>query len=401
MRAHDGWIVRIRPHCASMSAEQWAVLADLALSHAHPEIELTRLGNMQLRGISEAHLAAVHATLMRAGLLCADEDTDQAPAVHCTPLYRTGDPTHALAVLLSQAVQTRLSPRALQGCGLQALPSKFGFAVDDSRRRMKTIAADLCLWVRCDGRYGLGLGGCSDVFCFDKAADAVAAAVELGQWFADERMAITPTPTRLKSLGLRAGGDLPCLAKAARCADTESAAPVLPGLLEDGRRVLGVPLGRIDAAAMHRVARHMPSDAEIRVTPWRSLIFDSASLASELALAEPAYWIAQADDDRLRISACTGAPGCSQALVAVQELALLLAPQLPEKTHLHLSACAKCCALSPEATAVLLAVEGAEGQAVFNACLPDQIPRAVAQISPQALRDKPNLISQLIYDLHI
>ncbi|MEG0148778.1 MAG: nitrite reductase [Comamonas sp.] len=418
MQAQDGWIVRIRPHCASVSAEQWLVLAELALSHAHPEIELTRLGNVQLRGVSEAHLSTVHSALLQAHLLPADADVDQAPAVHCTPFYRLGDPTHALAVLLTQTVQTQLSPKALHGRGLEAMPSKFGLVVDDSRRRMSGMGADLCLWVGDDGRYGLGLGDCGHGYGFDKVDDAVAAAVNAALWFAQKRRAFTPAPTRLKKLQIPDALDLPCLNQAERFSDgpglaeAERTGPIPPGLLQDGSRVMGAPLGRIDAAAMHRVMRHMPSQAEIRVTPWRSLVFDAKSLACQIAAAEPAYWIAQADDARLRVSACTGAPRCTQALVSVQELALWLAPQVPEKAHLHLSACAKCCALPPEATAVLLAVAGADhqitesadpatSQVVFHVCSPDRIANPVAQISPQALSNKPSQISKLIYDLHI
>ena len=103
MRAQDGWILRVRPHCAAITAAQWCVLAQLALRHAHPEIELTRLGNVQLRGVDEGRVHALRAQLIEAGLVPADADADLAPAVHCTPLYHANDATHALAQLLSAA----------------------------------------------------------------------------------------------------------------------------------------------------------------------------------------------------------------------------------------------------------------------------------------------------------
>ena len=71
MRAQDGWIVRVRPVCASINAGQWATLSALALSHAHPQIELTRLGNVQLRGITDAQLPVLLSQLVAARLIPA------------------------------------------------------------------------------------------------------------------------------------------------------------------------------------------------------------------------------------------------------------------------------------------------------------------------------------------
>ncbi len=49
-------------------------------------------------------------------------------------------------------------------------------------------------------------------------------------------------------------------------------------------------------------------------------------------------------DPRLRVTACTGAPGCPQALQPTRDLARTLAPQVPQGQHLHVSGCAKGCA---------------------------------------------------------
>ena len=49
-------------------------------------------------------------------------------------------------------------------------------------------------------------------------------------------------------------------------------------------------------------------------------------------------------DPILRITACTGAPGCPQALGDTRHLARQLAPHLPPGRTLHLSGCAKGCA---------------------------------------------------------
>jgi precorrin-3B synthase len=44
------------------------------------------------------------------------------------------------------------------------------------------------------------------------------------------------------------------------------------------------------------------------------------------------------------VVACTGAPGCVQALAPVRDLARDLAPHVPPGRMLHISACAKGCA---------------------------------------------------------
>lgn len=404
MQAQDGWIVRVRPQCASISARQWALLAELALSCAHPEIELTRLGSVQLRGVSEAHLSMVRSRLVEAQLVPADADADQAPALHCTPFYKHADLTHTLALLLAQATMEQLSPNALQSQGMEALPSKFGLVVDDAQRRMRGIAADISVWVTEDERYGLALGEQSGWYAFDSVAEVVAAALEVALWFAKERTAIAPTPTftRLRQLLPLRALNLPCLKLAAFSAGNPVAgAAALPGRLEQAGRVIGVPMGRISAAALLEAVKAMSPQTEVRVTPWRSLFCEDEAMAAQFS--STAHWITEAGDARLRVSACTGAPRCTQALLAARELALVLAPHVPPQTHVHVSGCAKCCALSPEATAVLIATEmpaGDSGQAL-NLSWPNLPQQPISQISTQALRQEPSHISTLIHDLHI
>lgn len=407
MQAQDGWIVRVRPQCASISARQWAVLAELALSCAYPEIELTRLGNVQLRGVSEVQLPIVRSRLVEAQLVPADADADQAPAVHCTPFYKHADLTHALALLLAQTTITQLSPNALQSQSLGALPSKFGLAVDDAQRRMRGIAADISVWVTADERYGLALGGQSGWYAFDDAAAAVAAALAVALWFAKERTAIAPMPsptlTRLRQLLPLRALNLPCLNWAEfRSDDLVESTAVLPGQLGQAGRVIGVPMGSINAAALLQAVKPLSPQAEIRVTPWRSLFCEGDAIAARFASSP--HWIGQADDARLRVSACTGAPRCTQALLAAPELALVLVPHVPPQAHVHVSGCAKCCALSPDATLALIGAEvpaGNSGQVLLNLSWPNLSLQPFSQISTQALRQEPSHISTLIHDLHI
>lgn len=64
-------------------------------------------------------------------------------------------------------------------------------------------------------------------------------------------------------------------------------------------------------------------------------------------------------DPLLRVVACTGAPGCPQALAATRPLAAALASGLPHGALAHVSGCAKGCAHpSPAALTLVARPEG-------------------------------------------
>jgi precorrin-3B synthase len=65
------------------------------------------------------------------------------------------------------------------------------------------------------------------------------------------------------------------------------------------------------------------------------------------------------DDPLLRVTACTGAPGCPQASVETRALARHLAASLPTGKTLHVSGCAKGCAHPAPADLTLVGCCGA------------------------------------------
>lgn len=402
MRAQDGWIVRVRPYCASISAAQWATLAELALSYAHPQIELTRLGNVQLRGVNEADLSFVRSQLIAAQLVPADEDADLAPVVHCTAFYSANDRTHRLAQALSVAAVERLSPLALQGTGLSALPSKFGLLVDDEARSLSGVASDLRLWAYADGAYGLALGDSGNCYRFSSAEQVEDAAIQISTWFARERMrAFEKPPTRLQTLLQSRQPDVPALKETAlQLMQDRAAESVAPGEHAQGR-ILGVPLGRIDAQAMHKLAKSLPAHTEIRVTPWRSLLLLSEDAQLPMACLDAAHWIVHGADARLKVSACTGSPRCAQAHIPAQAMALQLAPHIPDSAHLHISGCTKFCALSADATSVISASVAASGHVLLNLGLARQPSQPEIQVPYQAWLAAPAELQQHLHDLPI
>lgn len=90
----------------------------------------------------------------------------------------------------------------------------------------------------------------------------------------------------------------------------------------------------------------------LRLTPWRMLLVEGLDRPPAL----PGL-ITDAADPLMRVNACTGAPGCPQALADVRAVARRLAARLgPEKT-LHISGCAKGCAHRGRADVTLIATD--------------------------------------------
>lgn len=98
--------------------------------------------------------------------------------------------------------------------------------------------------------------------------------------------------------------------------------------------LVGVEFGQMRAETLAALAV-----SAIRITPWRMILLEGIAAAPDVA-----GLIIDASDPRLNVTACTGAPGCPQALQPTRALARALATQVPPGQHLHVSGCAKGCA---------------------------------------------------------
>ena len=90
---------------------------------------------------------------------------------------------------------------------------------------------------------------------------------------------------------------------------------------------------------MHAETLAAMANSPLRITPWRMILIEGAASAPDL----PGL-ITDPTDPRLNVTACTGAPGCPQALQPTRDLARRFAAQVPPGQHLHVSGCAKGCA---------------------------------------------------------
>jgi len=362
MQSGDGLVVRIRPPLGRLTPKQAQAIAYAATTHGNGIIDLSARANLQLRGVTEASHAPLIDDLRAQGLIDPDIATESLRNLIVTPfrarpltptlphkggrealpssvaqdgcsphlpspswggdgggghpIHHAGDDTDALAATLTTAL-TQM-PR---------LPGKFGFALDTGPQPVLTGASvDIHVERAADGRLILRPGG--HPFgqpVTDLARDAKA----MAEWFVANGGV---TNHRGRMAALIAKGIIP-----SGC--TTAPAPPLPrpqpGLHPEGALV-ALAFGQMRAGTLLALAA---LGHEIRPTPWRMLFLVGATTLPAIPglITDPA-------DPVLRVTACTGAPGCPQGLGDTRHLARTLAAHLPEGRYLHLSGCAKGCA---------------------------------------------------------
>ena len=128
------------------------------------------------------------------------------------------------------------------------------------------------------------------------------------------------------------------------------ATPAMPGAVAEGLLVAS-EFGQLPAEGLLSLADLCD---ELRITPWRMLLLSGVVTPPLIASL-----IFSPDDVRLRVTACTGAPGCPQAHAQTRPIAHALAPHVPAGAHLHVSGCQKGCAMTRPTSFTLVA--GARG----------------------------------------
>ncbi|GAB1387012.1 precorrin-3B synthase [Melaminivora sp.] len=356
MASGDGLIVRVRPPLGRLSAAQALRVAELAQQYGSGVLELSTRANVQLRGVAPAQHPALLQALAAQGLLDTDARSESLRCIVLDPFWQPGDGLQAGALALQQAV--------LGAAGLDGLPAKFGWAVGlPGRPALAAVSADVRLWCADGQRWWLQPDGQAQTIACPDLDAALAAALALARWCAAQaraRRAQGLHPGRMARLW---SADAPqhiapppgCHWQASPVAPhtaTEMLAPP-PGAQPQGHWLLAAPLGRIPAADFARLAQALAAqggDAGLRITPWRMVLAEGAPPA------DVGRWIADANDPRLRVWACSGAPGCDQALAPTLALAEELALHLPPGAQLHVAGCAKGCA-HPGATTLALCAQ--------------------------------------------
>jgi precorrin-3B synthase len=307
METGDGWLLRIRLPGGALTPAAMHTVAGVADRFGSGAIDLTSRANLQIRGVSAAHVDEAAAPLIDAGLALPDPQRDARRAIVASPLAdhdesaRRGDVTALVA-----AIERRLVEHVVG-----AVPTKFGVVVDDGGSwSLDHVDADLRIEAVGDPGWRLRLRG--DAEALGVVDDPAAAAVAAAQLCADQQARMDVV---VSTLGR------PVVAAALR---TRRGSAVHRGTPRRARpdpsmvNVIAVPfLGRIDATALESIGVLARTHGlAVRLTTRHSLAFcgiprsqldalSAALIALGLSL-DPA-------DARALVSACVGSRGCRSA----------------------------------------------------------------------------------------
>ncbi len=337
MESGDGLIVRVRPPVGCLSSRQLRAIGEGAQRYGNGLVDLTSRANLQIRGVSADSHSNLIALLDKAQLIDPDAATETRRNIVVTPFGHEDD--RADAVSIASSLTALL-------CEGPDLPGKFGFAVDTgSRRVLAEVPADVRIERGRDGQLIVRPDGAERGLRVEKG-EAADVAVAVADWFVRSggvsggrgrmarHIANTPLPQDLR-------GDV---------APASTTGTPTPGPCPDGLLV-AAEFGQLASEALLALAQ---TGDEIRVTPWRMLLLAEADCAPQALCL-----ITDATDPRLRVTACTGAPGCPQAAAPTRALARFLAPFVSEHRHLHVSGCAKGCArAAPSDVTLCAALDG-------------------------------------------
>jgi precorrin-3B synthase len=362
METGDGLLARVRAPRGRLSLDQADALADAALRCGNGAIGLSARANLHLRGVTERTLPDLHAQLEEAGLIDADPEVERLRNIVTSPLDDL-DPDASFDLGPSvAALETRLN----EDEGLRRLPAKFSFVIDaKGRLPLGDVEADVRLDGARDGTIAVTLAGDDALAAQCLAAETGDVAARLGLAFLALAGADEASPRRMRALVEREGAEV-IFAKAALRAKPRKRAQRRPALREilgahsyGAEFVVGAAgaFGEIEAArfkALLERARGLGASS-LRLTPWRVFLIAGLDPRGAEALVDAIAElgvIVDADDPRLRIAACPGAPACAHGLGPVRADGNDWAGLLPkaEGVILHVSGCAKGCA-RPAATA--------------------------------------------------
>jgi precorrin-3B synthase len=333
MLSGDGWVVRVRPRGGRLSQVQADGIGRLALAHGNGQIDLSSRANLQIRGTTEQTFAPLLAGLDDLDLLDQSAEAEARRNIVVSPFWAGRDPTQTLSEKLADALSADDAPN---------LPSKFGFAVDCGPTPVLAgVSADIRLERSASGGLVCRADGATSGAAVSEET-AVPSAMALAAWFLQSG-GVHRGRGRMAS-HLAAGAVLP-RQYAAVPAQITSATSIHLGRVEAGVLV-AFEFGQLSAETLVALAQY----GALRMTPWRMLLIEGVNEAPAIS-----GLITRATDPMLRVSACSGKPACSKALQPTRDMARLLAPQLPDGATLHVSGCAKGCALAGTADMTLTA----------------------------------------------
>ncbi|MFN4191509.1 MAG: precorrin-3B synthase [Tabrizicola sp.] len=401
MQSGDGLVVRIRPPLGRLTPAQAEAIANAAQTHGNGIIDLSARANLQLRGVTEASHGPLIDELRMQDLIDRDIETESLRNLIVTP-FRCVPPPPSPPHEGEGRLQGQLSRGTLaSGASLPPLWGRDGegghrtSTADDTDSLAATLTAALARMPKLPGKFGFALdtgprpvlsGASADIRVerepqgrlilrpdghpfgqpvTDLGRDVLA----MADWFVSNG-GISNGRGRMAALIAR--GIIPpdCTLAPAELLPTPR-----PGLHPEGALV-ALAFGQMRAETLDALAA---LGHEIRPTPWRMLLIVGAT-----CLPDMPGLITEPTDPVLRITACTGAPGCPQALGDTRDLARRLACHLAPDQTLHVSGCAKGCAHPGPAETTLTAT--GQGYDLIRNGTASATP-SLTDLSPQAILD--------------
>lgn len=347
MATGDGLLVRLNPRSGALLPRQLAGVAQAALRHGNGLLEITARGSLQIRGLRadtvEAFAGAVAALAIvfdegvevRSGALAGCDASEIADPLPVAAAIRAGVTARGLSGRLAPKVSVVVDGGgALNLCALPAdirieaisggNPARWRLSIAGSERETFLVQAEA----------GKAVDACLDCLAVLAASGPTSRARDLPrQAFAH--------------IGHGTEEEEP------RLAASNPTMPVGEFLLRNGAVARGValPFGQIGAPELAAFAGQFDPDRELRLAPGRGLLVLGLTPRTSERLVETTRshgLVTEADDPRLRIAACAGAPACAFAHLPTREIAAAIVSQepglLPDGAMLHFSGCAKKCA---------------------------------------------------------
>ncbi|MBV9757829.1 MAG: nitrite reductase [Alphaproteobacteria bacterium] len=347
MPTGDGLLVRVKPPLGMVSAEGALALAEAALRFGNGTIEITRRGNLQVRGLSADGAAPFAAAMIGCGLALADAGAERRRCVMVSPLIGD-DPTLApSAAALAEAIERGLNREP----GFAALPAKFCIAVDGGGvLPLRDVGADIAVRAR-DGGFAVSVEG-----------EAAEIALHV-RGFITQRV-MPRLGTGIPGVGVARGG------VDGRTKSGRGDAPPIGFIGYDASRrgafAIGIPFGTMQAPILRALGALAVRDGDgrLRTTPWRTMVIGGVAERDAAQVADSAAalgLIVAPDDRRLRIVTCPGSPACSSATVPARADGATIAQLLAGAGTIHVSGCRKGCAHPGPAVITLVGDGGCYG----------------------------------------
>lgn len=359
METGDGLLVRLSPASRKISPHQLAGIAEAAARHGNGLLEVTRRGNLQIRGLD-----TMSAKLFAAEVPALDIEIASGVPVETGPLAGIDASEIADPRPLADAIRARTQKLAAQ------LGPKVSVTIDGGGvLHLGAVLADVKL-TAIGGGWQVAIGGdaasARTIGTMDatRAVDTALHVLTL--------LATRGRTARARDLGrdgtsefanLRPGGG-----------DSVQPSPVGQFALRGGTTAQGFALafGQIDSVDLSKFASALNGRNSVHFAPGGGLMVTGLSTTAAAALCEFAErlgLVTRPDDPRLSITACAGGPACGSAWIATRQIAADLAAGGRPVQPIHLSGCAKGCA-RPAAPMVTL-TGTSQGAAIEGAATPD------------------------------